>query len=74
MVLDADKSSVIWPQLTQAFWANGNIMKGAYLACLSGLGINTGGAIGGALAKPIGRQKTQMIVAMACGGALLAGK
>lgn len=47
-------------------------MKGAYLACLSGLGINTGGSLGGLLAKPIGRQKIQMIVAMAAGGALLA--
>ena len=47
-------------------------MHGAVISSLSGLGILTGGSIGGILAKPLGFQKWQMVATMAIGGALLA--
>ncbi|OAL50140.1 MFS general substrate transporter [Pyrenochaeta sp. DS3sAY3a] len=64
--------AIIWPQITQNFYANGDPMHAAFLSCLSNLGILIGGFTGGCLAKPIGHQKLQITVAMAVGGALLA--
>lgn len=65
--------AVIWPQVTQNFYTNGNPMRAAFLSSLANLGILIGGFVGGCFAKPIGQQKYQITFFMALGGALLAG-
>jgi len=65
---------VIWPQLTQNFYATGNPTRASFLSAMPNLGILIGGGAGGIFAKPIGYQKWQILVAMAIGGALLACK
>jgi len=49
-------------------------MRAAFLSALANLGILIGGFAGGCLAKPLGHQKWQLVVAMASGGAFLACK
>ena len=65
---------VIWPQITQNFYTNGDPMRAAFLSSLANLGLLIGGFVGGCLAKPIGQQKYQLTFMMGAGGALLAGK
>jgi hypothetical protein len=67
-------ATVVWPQLTQNFYANGNPTRAAFLSSMPNLGILIGGGAEGIFAKPIGHQKWQILVAMAIGGALLACK
>ncbi|KAI4925338.1 hypothetical protein J4E85_007217 [Alternaria conjuncta] len=64
--------AIIWPQITQNFYANGDLMHAAFLSSLANLGILIGGFVGGCLAGPIGYQNWQITVAMAIGGGLLA--
>lgn len=66
--------AIIWPPLTRIMWADGDMMLGAYLSCLAGLAVIAGQIIGGLFARSLGQQRIQATVAVAIGGAFLAGK
>jgi Fungal trichothecene efflux pump (TRI12) len=56
--------AVIWPQMVANVYANGRIMWGAWVANLVGIGVTSGMAIGGSVAKLIGYTKWQCVTAI----------
>lgn len=64
--------AIIWPQIVGGVYADPTTMYAGYLNCIPGALIVVGMVLGGLLAEPIGKQKFQVIVAFACGGALIA--
>jgi MFS family permease len=68
--------AIIWPQMVSILYTDngGASMYAGWLSCAPSAMIVFGQIVGGFLAEPIGKVKTQCIVVLTIGGALLGGK